>query len=257
MRSAIAGARAYAPAILSPYVVPSRRFVILTTGRTGSELLVSLLDSHPRIRCASEILKDARASPSQYVAARSAMAKIRGADAFGWKLLISHFRAPDGTVAGIGDPATYPARLVDGGWSLIVLLRKNPVRQALSFVVGSERKFHYRRGDSADHAPITIDPVRLLAATWILETETDVLLDFVDGVPHLRLVYEEDLLDPSRHQATVDQICDYVGVETAPVKTELVRPAKSRMPDLMANFDEVRGLFGATRYARYIEADGG
>lgn len=257
VREAIAGTRAYAPALLSPYVVPSRRFVILTAGRAGSELLVSLLDSHPRIRCASEILKDARVSPNRYVAARAAMARIRGVDAFGWKLVLSHFRAPDGTVAGIGDPATYPARLVSDGWSLIVLVRRNPVRQAVSFIVGTERKFHYRRGDALHSAPITIDPVRLLAATWIIESETQVLLDFVDRVPHLRLVYEQDLLDPSEHQSTVDRVCDYVGVDAASVRSELVKPASTSVRDLMANFDEVRGLLGSTRYASYLEADEG
>jgi hypothetical protein len=257
VRDAIAGTRAYAPALLSPYCVPSRRFVILTAGRAGSELLVSLLDSHPRIRCASEILKDARVSPNRYVAARATMARIRGIDAFGWKLVLSHFRAPDGTVAGVGDPATYPARLAGAGWRLVVLVRRNPVRQAISFIVGADRSFHYRRGDRVDSAPITIDPVRLLAATWIIESETQVLLDFVDRVPHLRLVYEDDLLDPSGHQSTVDRVCDYVGVEVASVRTELVKPATSRLRDLMANFDEVRGLLGSTRFASYLESDDG
>jgi len=257
VRDAIAGTRAYAPALLSPYVVPSRRFVILTAGRAGSELLVSLLDSHPRIRCASEILKDARASPNHYVAARATMARIRGMDAFGWKLVLSHFRAPDGTVAGVGDPATYPARLAGNGWRLIVLVRRNPVRQAISFIVGADRKFHYRRGEAADDSPITIDPVRLLAATWIIETETQVLLDFVDRVPHLPLVYEDDLLDPGRHQSTVDRVCAYVGVDGARVQTELVKPATSSLRDLMANFEEVRALLGSTRFAQYLESDDG
>jgi hypothetical protein len=257
VRDAIAGTRAYAPALLSPYVVPSHRFVILTAGRAGSELLVSLLDSHPRICCASEILKDARVSPNRYVAARATMARIRGMDAFGWKLVLSHFRAPDGTVAGVGDPATYPARLASSGWRLIVLVRRNPVRQAISFIVGADRKFHYRRGEAADFAPIAIDPVRLLAATWIIETETQVLLDFVDRVPHLPLVYEDDLLDPARHQSTVDRVCEYVGVAGARVQTELVKPATSSLCDLMSNFDEVRGLLGSTRFARYLEPGDG
>jgi hypothetical protein len=253
----VAGTRAYAPALLSRYIAPSRRFVILTAGRAGSELLVSLLDSHPRIRCASEILKDSRASPNQYVAARATMARIRGMDAFGWKLLLSHFRAPDGTLTGVGDPADYPARLVSDGWRLVVLVRRNPVRQAVSFIVGSERRFHYRRGESVDRAPIAIDPVRLLAATWIIESETEILLDFVDRVPHLSLVYEEDLLDPSGHQSTVDRVCEYVGVETARVRSELVKPATSSLHDLMSNFDDVRRLFGSTRYASYLDSDDG
>lgn len=158
-------AKDYGPALLVPVWTPSRRFVIITTGRTGSELLVSLLDSHPQIRCGGEILRDGRAFPHRFVAARAAAAGVRGAKAFGWKLLLGHFRNPGGTIRGIGNPDQYPARLAEMGYMPILLERRNPVKQAISFIIGADRQFHYRNGSRDGFDPITIDPVRLMAAT--------------------------------------------------------------------------------------------
>src|SRR5205807_7362425 len=151
---ALQATRDYAPALLARLCAPSRRFVIMTTGRTGSELLVSLLNSHPGIRCGGEILRDGRAFPHQYLAARAAMAGLRGMNAFGWKLLPGHFRNPGGTIRGIGDPTKYPARLNAMGYRLILLLRGNPVQQALSFISGADRQFHYSKASNDGFEPI-------------------------------------------------------------------------------------------------------
>ena len=44
-----------------------RRFVILTSGRSGSELLASLLDAHPAIVSEGEILQRPRRYPTAYL----------------------------------------------------------------------------------------------------------------------------------------------------------------------------------------------
>ena len=43
---------------LSKKHVPQKRFVILTQWRSGSELLIDLLNCHPDIRCDSELFKE-------------------------------------------------------------------------------------------------------------------------------------------------------------------------------------------------------
>lgn len=249
------GVRAYGPALISRWAVPPHRFAILTTGRTGSELLVSLLDSHPRIACAGELLHEGRAFPNQYVAARAAMARLRGMEAYGWKLLLSQYRNPGGIVGGIGDPDKYPARLNRLGYRLILLERQNPVQQAMSFIRAAETQFHHHRGDRAEFAPTAVDAVTLMAATWIIEADTAALGRSLDSEPHLRLTYEDDLLDPGRHQATVDRVCDYLGIDSAPVRSDLVKIAPRRIRAMVSNYDEVSELFRGTRYASYLGDD--
>jgi LPS sulfotransferase NodH len=235
--------------------------VIISSGRTGSELLVSLLDSHPAIVCESELLRDGRIFPAQFVAARASLAGAGGARAYGWKLLLNHFRNPGGVIRGIGDPDQFPARLTAHGYRLILLVRRNPVQQAMSFLRGESGGYHHRREDGAEFAPLVVDPVKLMASTWILEEETAILTRILDPHPHLRLLYEDDLLDPGCHAVTVDRVCDYIGVDRAPVSSPLVKLAPTGTRDTIANFDEVSELFRHTRYAAYLSdqvpADGG
>src|SRR3954447_2731260 len=76
---------------LSERVAPKRRFVIVCLPRTGSQLLVSLLASHPVIRCDGEVLKSrhTRVSPEVFLASRSVLARRRrGCRAYGFKGLI-------------------------------------------------------------------------------------------------------------------------------------------------------------------------
>jgi hypothetical protein len=225
----------------------------MTSGRTGSELLVSLLDSHPEIVCEGEVLREGRTFPTQFVAARASLAGVRGARAYGWKLLLNQFRNPGGMVRGIGEPERYPTRLLDNGYRLILLVRRNPVQQAMSFLRAEASQYHHRREDLAVFAPVAVDPVKLMASTWILEEETSILTRILDPHPHLRLTYEDDLMDPARHGEAVARICGYVGLEPAPVSSPLVKIAPTRMRDMVTNIEEVSELFRNTRYAVYLD----
>lgn len=217
-------------------------------------MLVSLLDAHPRIRCESELLEVGRLYPNQFVEARAVKAALRGMDAFGWKLLVSQFRSPATIIRGIGDPETYPARLHAIGYRLIVLLRRNPVQQALSSIRAESSQFHHRRGDNATFVPITVDPVSLMARSWIAEAETSALKDAVGSVPSLGLTYEDDLLDVAQHQTTVDRVCDYLGIESSPVSTDLVKIAPPGIEESVTNVEEVWDLLKRSRYAPYLDA---
>jgi LPS sulfotransferase NodH len=250
--------RAYGPALISRWCTPSSRFVILTSGRTGSELLVSLLDSHPRIRCAGELLKEERAFPHRYLSARAAMARLRGFETFGWKVALNQIRSlgnPGAGLRGMGDPRQYPARLHAMGFRLILSTRRNPVDQALSGLRAMRDGFHHRAGAHPTFAPFAVDPVDLMTLTNILEGDASRLGTMVASVPHLRLTYEDDLLDSACHQATVDRVCDYLGIASAPVASNLVKVAPRTLRASVTNYDEIMDLFQNTRYATYLDDD--
>jgi hypothetical protein len=94
-----------------------------------------------------------------------------------------------------------------------------------------------------------------MAATWIIESDTNALNECLGSVPHLRLTYEDDLLDPPSHQVTVDRVCGYLGIDSAPVRSDLVKIAPRRIRDMVSNFDEVEELFRDTRYGSYLDED--
>src|SRR3954454_17120767 len=72
----------------APALAPEKRFVITCLARTGSQLLVSLLDGHPSIRCESEVLRarHPRVAPHVFLESRAFLARLRQRSrAYGFK----------------------------------------------------------------------------------------------------------------------------------------------------------------------------
>src|SRR4051794_23968029 len=132
-------------AAIAPVLAPDIRFVVVSPMRAGSELLVSLLNSHPRIVCESEILRTRhpRLSPERYVDARSVMARVRHRRtlAFGFKLQAADLETmamPTDESGRVDAGNTADARAVADelaarGWRFIALERRNLLHQAMSW----------------------------------------------------------------------------------------------------------------------------
>jgi hypothetical protein len=61
---------------------------------------------------------------------------------------------------------------------------------------------------------------------------------------------QDDLLLPERHQATLDRVFDFLGIERAPVTTRYVRTGADRL-HLVANLDEIYRALRNTEYASH------
>jgi LPS sulfotransferase NodH len=230
------------------HLAPERRFVIVTVGRTGSELLVSLLNSHPQIMCDGEILELRQPFPGQLVLRRALRARLRG-QAYGFKLLGRHARQHYPY-----DPAPFLRRFYERGFRLIVLERRDRLAQAMSALRAEGRPAHHRGRDGAQFAPLRADPEALLAALVLLEQGVAFIRETLQSLPALQLVYEDDLQDPLQQQRTVNRVCDHLGLDAAPVDSELVRIAPTSVVDQVENFDEVAALLSHTRFAGLLPA---
>ena len=229
----------YGPSAVARWAAPSKRFVIVTIGRTGSELLVDLLNSHPDITCRSELLAEGPRWPHAYLRAQAATAGLRGAKAFGWKLLIGQFR-DDPRLARDGG---YLTRLAGEGYRIVLLDRRDHLQQTISWHRAELTDYHHRRGEKPEFAPTAIDPESLLHWTRVNEEASAFLRRSVEGLPHIGLVYEDDLLDAGTHQATVDRVCAYLDLAGAPVSSRLVKVTPRRTQDMVSNWDEITEHF--------------
>ncbi len=227
---------------------PSRQFVILTTGRTGSELLVELLDSHPQIVCDSEILGNRRLLPNQFTGRRAALAGLRGAQSYGFKLVRDHLIIQD-----LGDPALYLRTMIERGIAVILLERRDLLRQALSHVRATRDGYHYRRNDNVAFSPTRVDPVQVLATMYAVEDGVAFTRQVLTGSPHMYLTYEDDLADPGSHQLTADRVCEYLGVPAHPVHSDLVKITPRDPRELVDNFDEIAAVLSQTRYSGFLD----
>lgn len=226
------------------------RFVIVTVGRTGSELLVSLLNSHPQITCDGEILELRQPFPGLVVFSRALRARLHG-HAYGFKLLSRHARQHYPY-----NPAPFVQRFHERGFRIIVLDRRDRLEQAMSVIRAEGRPAHHRRSDDARFAPLRIDPVAILTALFLIEEGVAFVHETLKAIPKLELVYEDDLREASQQQRTVDRVCSFLGLEPAPVQTELLRLTPRSVVDQVENFDEVAALLSQTRFAELVSASG-
>ncbi len=220
------------PRSLRPAAGPT--FVVLTSGRSGSELLRSLLGAHPLVYHDVEILDRDVLFPRLWVASRRARHQDR---AWGFKVKIQdliRFQRP------AVDPARFLGDLVEDGYPIIHLRRENVVLQSLSVLRARATGEYHRAADEAVDPQRTIDVAELVAACGHQMDHMDHELEVLSGLRRLTVTYEADLDDPAQHQATADRVFDHLGLDRVPVATDLTRTRPRRVTDEIVNLDEVR-----------------
>jgi len=231
---------------------PNVRFVIYGQGRSGSSVLLDLIGSHPDIYRESEVFNRKVAArliwPMRYVEARAALSPQ---PVYGCKMKI--YQMTDDQ--GIEDPRRFMQDLHAVGWKVIHLVREDLFRKALSLVVAETRgQFLDRRVDGAGLDTIAIDPARLVEAMRERRSADAAEQAALEGIPHIRVTYERDLLDAANHQAVSDRVFAYLDLESAPVETRYVKTSRSRVSDYVSNYAEVREILTQTEFASYLPA---
>jgi hypothetical protein len=78
--------------------------------------------------------------------------------------------------------------------------------------------------------------------------------DVLQGITHLEIVYEEDLLDAACHQGTIDEVTEYLGVQSSDVGSSLKKVTPLELSDFVANHEEMVRFVGATKYRKYLRS---
>ena len=240
--------RGYLPALFEPVLAPRHRFVIVTHGRAGSELLVELLRSQPGVRCDGELFAQRVALPRVWLRAAVARAGRRRVKVYGWKL-VTHQLA----VQGEPDPSAFVRALGDAGWLCIVLTRRNLLHQAISaFRARDEDQWHYRETSPPLDA-VKLDPEAVVAQLVLLEARDSELARMTAGARTLPLVYEDDLASPAAHQPTVERVMAQFGMAAGPVHADVRRREPRPLSEEIANYEHVAALVRRTRFARFLD----
>jgi LPS sulfotransferase NodH len=224
-----------------------RRFVIVARARTGSNLLVSLLRSHPRVDARGELLLrlDGATVPQRLEEIYGR--KPRHIRAVGFKCFYYH------PLDDPGAPVWTHLAAIDQ-LHVLHLRRRNTLRTLTS------RRLADLTGEWIEHRPQSSErpaakpKVRFSADELRAELEQDeawarACQERFSDHPMLDVVYEDLVSTP----ATRESILTFLGVSPRSLRTTLQRQNPEPLAELIEGFDDLRREFDHTRWASLFD----
>jgi LPS sulfotransferase NodH len=219
--------------------VPAKKFVIFGQGRTGSTLLVELLNTAKDTHCDKEIFNifhftgERISNPATYVKGRS---KRFFDKVYGFKVKIYQLEN-DHKVESVRD---FLSVLIHQGYKIIYLNRDNVVQHAYSNVKRSTTGVTHVHKKLNEKQKITISAAQLMKEILTRIRLKEVEREVLEGLDYLQISYESDLLDGSFHLQTVNRIRGYLGLSLlTSVSSKLQKITDRSLADEITNYDEV------------------
>jgi LPS sulfotransferase NodH len=242
-----------------------RRFVILSARRSGSNLLCTLIDSHPDALCHHELFNprgiftalDLRntATPLHDIAARERdpiayLAQVwryaRGHACVGFKM------TPD------QHPEILQAVLEDIGIAKIVLRRDNPLRALVSERIAEiTGRWEAYAGEGGGQETNPGERPRIHVGRDELDEHVRQVQAFYDGLTDvmqrsgqrwLELRYESLFDADEQHR-----LCDFLGLSPRPLLARSIRQNPEPLERLLDNADALRLSLASTPLARLLD----
>ncbi|MEM1324448.1 MAG: hypothetical protein AAGI23_00760 [Bacteroidota bacterium] len=229
---------------------PEKKFVIFTSGRSGSTLLVDLLNSHPQLQCDDELLKRRVAFPKSLIRTFEQQSQQ---PIYGFKLLSYQLM---NVQTGIHDKRAFLDHLTQQEqYQLIHLARQNKAKQALSIIYAFYRgQWHNQSGSRQKQtAKFELSPdiyLFFLEELVILEQFEQQMLQDRD---YLSLTYETDLGRPEYYETTMQCVADFLNIDNFQVETSLRKVTPSKLSDMITNQEELVNVVRNSRFEQYAE----
>lgn len=238
----------YTKALLNLHPPKEKKFFIFAQGRTGSQLLCKLLDSHPTIFCDLEILYHPVWFPQVYIESKCLTVPK---PIYGFKMKIYQLTQQQ----KIKNPQKILESLYANNWKIIYLKRDNVFRQALSNLVAINRNVWHQTKDNTivDRDKINIDCERLFNMMNSRKKNLEEEQKLIANIPHLSINYESDLLDMEKHQITCDKIFDFLEIDSIKVKSSIDKTTSKNARNFINNYDEVCARLAKTQYAELVK----
>lgn len=229
-----------------------KNFVIFCTNRTGSTLLVTLLDSHPEILCIGEAFKTENNRINHpefsYLTFRGGFFKkkfkdiirrdvlvceyldyiysLKGFQAIGFKLITDHFKKY----------RNIRKYLIKNNIKVIYLTRKNLLKKHISSLTAARRNL-YASKEKVSTIRINVSPRNVLQSLENLHKEEKDLEKAIDGLNTIQITYED--LKKNMHNEC-SKILSFLDVDfQAKLTTKLVKINPDNLKEVIENYEEV------------------
>jgi len=223
-------------------------FVIYGRPRSGTTVLVRLLDQVPQVQCDGELLHFFLLNPVGFL---SRLPKRVQPDvaAYGVKLISFHLTE----IQRIRRPLAFFDKLAARDYAVLHLTR-NTWDQTLSLAKAHKSSYYKNRPGGKPAQTLRLEPARFLELLrW-----NDAMLAYENRVmahvPHLPVTFENDLSSAELHQPAIDRICTYLGTTSAPVKAKSPRTGGKDGLLAVENLDEVAAYVQQSDLAHLLPA---
>jgi len=231
------------------------RFVIFGQGRSGTSLLVDLINSHPNIHCYGEIFNPQLSIFNYKIffpKFRLKILKVLSPKKIkGFKLLqyqINRFKRNDNY------KKNFLYYLYKKDWKIIYLKRRNILLRVISKQLMQQTGIINQTNNLFKLKKIKLNLDNLLIK--IKNSEKNMLYierELLKKIPHLTLIYEDNLLRNKNHKKTLNKVFDYLGVKRAPIKkTKYHRITSDKISDFIENYEEFKKIITNGPYAKFL-----
>jgi LPS sulfotransferase NodH len=236
------------------------RFLIVSPGRAGSQMLVQRCNSHRQAICYGEVLApdyinwqtckrlemDPRALAIRnrdlvrFLDRHVWHAQPPGIRAVGFKLVYSHLFDRRRAV----EPLIRDKRTLRVLW----LDRRNKFEMCLSrFVARQTKVWRVEENDTApdDAPPVTVDADLFARSIKMLEVAHHGIAEILANAHCLEVFYEDLVAEP---EAWNRRICEFLEIEDRPLVHTTQKQARGSLAERVTNFEELKSRFEGTRW---------
>nr|NQU94560.1 hypothetical protein [Bacteroidota bacterium] len=232
------------------------KFVIFGQGRSGSNLLVDLLNNHPEIVCYKELFnvnkwvnKTTIVRRVVYKFPHAYINYIRHKNKhriFGFKLMYHQMLPFEKQIQ----------RMFQQDWKVIHMHRNDLLKQSLSGLIAHHSGvWIHTAGRYHEEKVYRIDPLQVIEDLVRRTNAAEYEKIALTGIGALTIVYEDHLEDPDKWQNTAKQVFEFLDTYPVEVTTRMVKSDSRTLKERIENYDEIIDQLKATKFASLLPAD--
>ncbi len=222
-----------------------KKFLILSSGRSGSTLLENILASNSNIHCEGELLRGKNFKPKKVVKLTEQTCPT---SIFGFKLLTYQLLEIQ---TAINNKKNFLYHLVEDGYKIIYLERSNSLLQALSVLYAMRRNvWHYKNEAKVKDFKMRLDPETLADTVLDFEIFKDQEKKLLEHIPYLYINYEEELNKANNLPATIDKLSNYLELPFSTPTIGLKKVTPVQLSNYVSNYREITSFIKSEKHLK-------
>lgn len=224
------------------------KFIVITRSRTGSNLLISFLNSHPNIMAKGELFRRLEGLTSKKLWDKIFINKPKKMKYIGFKIFYYH-------PLDCNDKAVWDFIKKDQNIRLIHLTRQNMLKTIVSREIADKTNTwsnKSRNNIQIKDKQVEIDIDYCLNELEITHQFENKTRNEFNREFFMEITYEDLIRD---NQKIMNEVFDFLDIEETKVKSSYKKQNKEKLEDLIINYKELYNALKRTKWSYLLELD--